>query len=307
MELSSGSSAITQGVGYFMTQPTAVQGCEAQRPRLRGTSTYIGGITASLLLHGLALVPIAWGGHVERTPIPDIEGSAASQHDSKAMDSMVVVFTEDPTSIVDPLRDELPSTRRFLLPQPMLSKVSRPQVSAANLDLSEDPENRIATEADGNEPGRSMLFGRYMGQIVSRVERAWIRPRSVPAGGKFACRAQITQDKAGDVEEVTLQECTGDPKWQVSLVRAINAASPFPAPPDPSVFSNLLTVQFESDPYVTGQSEQGFEPKLGPEFTLDSRANGTPQSSRALGETLRELRPDGSVNLTIIGTPSHEP
>jgi len=220
---------------------------------------------------------------------------------------MMVVFTEDSAAIQDPSRDELPSTHPFLLPQPVLSKVAHPQVSAANPDLSEDPENRIPTEANGNEQGRSMLFGRYMGQISARVERAWMRPRSVPTAGKFACRAQITQDQTGQVQEITLQECTGDPLWQVSLVRAINGASPFPAPPDPSVFSNLITVEFDSDPYVPGESEQGFEPKFRPELARTSRADIEPQSSPALGQTVRELRPDGSVNLTIIGTGSHEP
>jgi len=104
-----------------------------------------------------------------------------------------------------------------------------------------------------------MMFGRYMGQISARVERAWLRPRSVPPQGSFACRVQITQDKRGNVEEVTLERCTEDPRWQMSLVKAIQGASPFPAPPDPAVFSNLITLEFDSDVYVAGSNTQGFE------------------------------------------------
>src|SRR5262249_54368949 len=155
-------------------------------------------------------------------------------------------------------------------------------------------------EANGDAPGRSMLFGRYMGQIWSRIERVWMRPRSTLAAGKFACRAQITQDRAGRVQEVTLQECTNDARWQLSLVRAINGASPFPAPPDPSVFSNLITVEFDSDPYVSGGSGEGFEPNS---HALASSAGvdiPSQPSSPPHGQSVREVLPDGSVKLTII-------
>ena len=262
---------------------------------------------ASLLLHGFALAPLAWGGHDEHHRTPDSEGSSASQHDSNLRDSLMVVFTEDSGAIRDPSRNESPSIPPFLLPQPALAKVASPHLSAANLDLSEDPENPIPTEANGNELGRSMLFGRYMGQISARVERAWMRPRSVPAAGRFACRAQIIQDRAGRVQEVTLQDCTEDPRWQISLVRAINGASPFPAPPDPSVFSNLITVEFESEPYRLGQSEQGFEPRSQPPLASASSTDIESRPSTAPGHAVRELEPDGSVRLTIIGTARQPP
>src|SRR4051812_30167551 len=109
--------------------------------RARGTAACLVGMAASLLLHGLAIAPLAWGGHVERHRTPDIEGSSASRHDSNSLEAMMVVFTQESAAILDPSRNELPATRPFLLPQPPLAKVLRPQVSAANLDWSEDPEN----------------------------------------------------------------------------------------------------------------------------------------------------------------------
>jgi hypothetical protein len=103
--------------------------------------------------------------------------------------------------------------------------------------------------------------------------------------------------------EVTLEKCTDDPRWQVSLVRAISSASPLPAPPDPAVFSNLPTMEFDSDPYVPGAPDQGFERAS----SLPS-ASGPPAASYATpvtpasGSATRSTRPDGSWDLRIIGS-----
>jgi hypothetical protein len=107
-----------------------------------------------------------------------------------------------------------------------------------------------------------MMFGRYVGQISARVQRAWLRPRTPMGASSFACRVQILQDRVGNVQEVTLQQCNGDLHWQASLVQAIQSASPLPAPPDPAVFSNLLTMEFDSDQYRAGGHAEGFEPEL---------------------------------------------
>src|SRR5689334_17289238 len=94
------------------------------------------------------------------------------------------------------------------------------------------------------------MFGRYLGQISARISRAWMRPRSAIEGnGTFDCRVRIFQDHRGDVQEVELAGCTADSGWQLSLVRAIESASPLPAPPDPAVFSPTVTLDFESRAY----------------------------------------------------------
>jgi hypothetical protein len=91
------------------------------------------------------------------------------------------------------------------------------------------------------------------------------------------------------VQEVILKRCTDQPQWQISLVKAIQQASPLPAPPEPAVFSNLLTMEFDSEPYVAGGRDEGFEaaPKI--------------VSSSAAPTVSRQMRPDGSMNLTIVG------
>jgi hypothetical protein len=50
----------------------------------------------------------------------------------------------------------------------------------------------------------------------------------------------------GEVLEVTLLECDSSPEWQQSLVNAIDAASPLPAPPNQSVFARSLVLNFTS-------------------------------------------------------------
>jgi hypothetical protein len=116
-----------------------------------------------------------------------------------------------------------------------------------------------ALDADGDECGHALMFGRYLGQVSARIQRAWIRPRSPVEGGSFTCRVQIAQSTSGAVQEVTLQQCNGDVRWQTSLVQAIQSASLLPAPPDPSVFSNLSSLELDSDQFHTGSSDDGYE------------------------------------------------
>jgi hypothetical protein len=73
---------------------------------------------------------------------------------------------------------------------------------------------------------------------------------------------QINQNPHGDVAEVTLRSCNGDTRWQLSLVAAIQSASPLPAPPDPSLFAGQLMLNFDASAYQARGNEQGFEPAL---------------------------------------------
>lgn len=90
-----------------------------------------------------------------------------------------------------------------------------------------------------------MLFGRYVNQIAQRINRAWVRP-GIDGSQAFKCRAQIVQSRAGTVLEVTLVSCDSSPDWQQSLVNAIQAASPLPAPASTSVFTRSLVLDFTS-------------------------------------------------------------
>jgi TonB C terminal len=252
----------------------------------------IGGIFTSIVIHLCSMALLMWGGHRHHDHLPNIQGAGASPHRVTSLDSMLVVFEDDSAAIHDALQDGGDTNYRFILPDPPLPRITRIQIPEPDPTLIERTDERNPAEADGDSNEHSLLFGRYIGQISARVERAWIRPRATPASGGFACRVEITQDDRGNVREVVLKQCTDQPQWQVSLVQAIQQASPFPAPPDPAVFSNLLTMEFDSDPYIVGGSEQGFEPA--------AKIAG----SGAVESVSRQVRPDGSVNLTIVGTHS---
>jgi hypothetical protein len=108
------------------------------------------------------------------------------------------------------------------------------------------------------DKGHEALFGRYIGQITARIERAWMRPRTPIGASLFTCRVEIVQDH-GVVKEVTLRRCNGDFRWQTSLVRGIQTASPLPAPPDADLYQNRLILDFSAAGFSPGDTE-GFEP-----------------------------------------------
>ena len=122
-----------------------------------------------------------------------------------------------------------------------------------------DPENSAG--ANQIDPGRQILFGRYVGQITARIDRAWMRPRApIEDAALFTCRVRITQNRVGVVQEIELVRCNGPARWQTSLVQAIQSASPLPAPPDADVYSDRVTLDLQSATFAPGGSTEGFEP-----------------------------------------------
>jgi len=161
------------------------------------------------------------------------------------------------------------SDSRPVLKHLTLARLARLFATPAGLpgnDGTRDSRKATAT-ASVDGAGRAALFGRYVSQIDARIERLWVKPQSAPYGtapwsapstgatstartidsaGTFRCRVQILQSRSGEVREVTLLDCDSSPKWQQSLVNAIDAASPLPAPPDQSVFARSLVLDFTS-------------------------------------------------------------
>src|SRR6185437_12842815 len=88
----------------------------------------------------------------------------------------------------------------------------------------------------------------------------------------------------GNVEETTLQSCNGDARWQLSLVEAIQTASPLPAPPDPSVFADAVVMQFTSQGYVPGGTAIGFEPAAPREGNVSTPRFGIDKPVQNLGD-----------------------
>jgi len=130
------------------------------------------------------------------------------------------------------------------------------------------------------------MYGRYLGQIHARIDRAWRRPRTAIGAPLFQCQVQLDQDSLGRIEQVTLLECNGDAPWQLSLVHAIEAASPLPAPPTPAVFAHHVLIAFRAAAYVSGADAELYEP---PAIVPASVGAGEPDSgSQKAFQALRE-------------------
>ena len=131
----------------------------------------------------------------------------------------------------DPSVDIQPrGTSARLVANPPLKSVPLPAPAPNfNLPVDDDTDTSHDNSAGSSQPdpGRQFLFGRYIGQITARIERAWLRPRTPIENAFFACRVRITQDRNGIVQEIELViRCNGTPQWQTSLVQAIESALP---------------------------------------------------------------------------------
>ena len=247
-----------------MARLTAVRSKRAYRaPRRRFwilPTTALG----SLLLHALLILLFVLGASAKKMRMPNAMGAGASASASSAEPMMTLIQINAPAVAPDPdvAPDEVAS--RGLTPETLAMMVLSPDPTPAldlkNLTTDQDaPEP--TPEAAGDTAGHAMLFGRYMGQITARIERAWVRPRSAISDPLFRCRVKIVQSKQGEVREVEMQQCNGDMTWQLSLAAAIQTASPLPAPPNPSVFADALTLSFDAEPFHAGGSGEGFEPE----------------------------------------------
>ncbi len=94
----------------------------------------------------------------------------------------------------------------------------------------------------------SQFAGIYESQVRARILRAWALPAEPAPEPEFSCLVQIRQQSDGRVREVALvlNKCEGSAAWQQSLVDAIQAASPLPAPPHPSAFVDNFSLVFHA-------------------------------------------------------------
>ena len=226
------------------------------------TVSWAGGLL-SLALHLLLMAPVLMGPETNskrpRVPSSEIGGPA---DDYSPSSSMTVLFIDE---LDGGSHAESVQTNDRLAASPPLSSVSIPAPEPTySLPSVEDDTDRTRANPGGSsqsDPGRRLLLGRYIGQITARVERAWMRPRTaIEDADFFACRVRVTQDRSGVVREIELVRCNGTPRWQASLVQAIQSASPLPAPPDADVYSAEVILDFQSAPFTPGGSAEGFEP-----------------------------------------------
>lgn len=228
----------------------------------------------TLAIHA-ALVGTAFLGSAGRPPLKPLnEGASASSQSDNATEFVSVMLLLSDHSITPP--DQLPDDSAYATHNVadslakdavLLTSINKPKPPEISGSDGGTDESAPTAEAMGDEAGRAMLFGRYMGQIKARIERAWEYPTEAGASWKFECKVQIKQNTRGEVLEVTLQRCGDDPAWQISLVHAIQSASPLSAPPSDTVFTDLMTLSFSANPQALAASDETSpEPSQGGAF-----------------------------------------
>lgn len=218
--------------------PTALgRGCAEQEgyvthdvlSRLRlnhRTATSAAVALAATALHALILVPVLRGTGAVAAALPRF----GTPHSVQAL----LIDDRSAASITSPA-------------------LARPVLRPIHVNLPDVPSRSDVAS------GLAALYGRYLWQMDARIERAWLRPRSAIGAPLFRCEVEIGQRRDGTVQTVTLQRCNGTPRWQQSLVQAIDAASPLPAPPDPKLFAHRLVLHFEAMAHRIGQPTDGYE------------------------------------------------
>ncbi len=115
----------------------------ARPPIKRRKMLIAGGIAASIVLHSSLLTPFALGGHRARARYPDVQGASTSKQNQKSLESMLVVFQEDSSSITDTSQvDDQPLNLQYLLPQPPILPISKALISQAEVNISNEPDDK---------------------------------------------------------------------------------------------------------------------------------------------------------------------
>jgi hypothetical protein len=233
----------------------------------------------TVLLHALIVPSVLLGAHALHRRAPEVQGLGASQIKSATppSDTLILVNVLRTLKNDGPLVQEIaslgPASMDFLVN--VVSPDPLPHVEISPKDVGDDADAPI----DNDDPAaRAAIFGRYIGQIDARIERAWRRPRSpvtsdaAPAEDantqsskspatqdEFKCQVRILQDSTGRVQEVQLLSCNGSVAWRQSLISAILTSSPLPAPPNPNVFTHALTMTFLASGYGPGRTPDDYE------------------------------------------------
>lgn len=244
-----------------------------------------------LISHGLLFTTFMWSAAPARTSSPKYPArvNVASEDDPDALQWVAL----DPEALTDPLRPKLDASTVHLQPIDVRKALAQVALLVPDLDLPATPD---ATVADA---GRlSKMYGRYVGQVSARIDRTWLRPRTAIGAPGFSCQVRLIQDVTGHIMEIMLEQCNGDSRWQLSLVQAIQSASPLPAPPDPDVFSRTLHLAFTGEAYSAQQSADQYEPEA---TAREVQALNDARAAENALTHLDEARGPVAVTLTIKG------
>lgn len=199
---------------------------------------------AALSLHVLFVAPAFWGGGADAQPqVRKYPGDTAD------LKWVVLESASGSSALIKRSSPDSPALRAIGVTEALAKLPTLPSEAS-------DP----GSGASDGESGLGALYGRYLGQIHARVDRAWLRPRTAIGAPIFECQVQVDQNGVGRVLAITLLDCNGGSSWKLSLVQAIEAASPLPAPPNPAVFVHHVLLEFRALAYSPAVSAQLYEP-----------------------------------------------
>jgi hypothetical protein len=243
------------------------------------------GVVGTVLLHGLVVQTVLLGTSTRQVLTPTTQGLASTANAAGVESAMTLIVVQpvEAAHAKDSVFEEFVSRGSLLKDMP-IALISPDLTTAPSLKKERLPDNADAESPvnSGDPEGQARLFGIYTGQIQARIDRVWRRPRTpvnenraqrqgALAEEAFQCQVRIIQDNQGNVQEILLPQCNGSPAWQRSLVIAIQQASPLPAPPDPAVFTNALTMTFIGFEYRPHSPADEYELEA-PRGSVQSRA-----------------------------------
>jgi colicin import membrane protein len=107
----------------------------------------------------------------------------------------------------------------------------------------EELRRTLEAEERGNAARNSAEANRWYAAIVSRIERAWIKPSSAVPG--VTCTVRVSQVPGGEVTSVRVESCSvSDAALRESVEAAVYRASPLPTPPPGVPFERNLELTF---------------------------------------------------------------
>lgn len=221
------------------------------RPRPRSLIG-LAGMAATVLLHSMLITVAMWGGGQDRLPRPpDAMGGGANTGSAEGLPGerrITVLLTPE-------YQDTPPLQPAPQLPEPELIEPSMLEISGQDAlplpPIEMDLLGELADQ-DADLMARARYAGIYESQVRARIERAWALSQTPAEGSAFSCLVQIRQRRDGRVMEVALvlDRCKGSSAMQMSLAKAIQAASPLPAPPHPSAFVDSFALEFHASAVI---------------------------------------------------------
>ena len=117
-------------------------------------------------------------------------------------------------------------------------------INKQRLASLEKEETELRAEAQRMKRARelSRLIAEYQIAIRNKIERYWRRPLDYQDTAE--CTVLVRQSSQGVVENVIVEDCTGNDVFRKSVENAVWKANPLPMPPSPDLFDQEVRFTF---------------------------------------------------------------